>query len=414
VSKAFDKVVGEAKREFGTDAADRVDWSRVEAGLFSRIEKEQQVERSHRARVSAYAWTNIAAAMAAAAIVVVLLARRGPPPSAVDVDAATIVAIGDGGDVLVNGHPSAIGASVRHGDIVEARGAQASLSRPGKVTFVLEAGAEVTVTHPRDARGPLVLALDRGAIEAQVVPVASGEAFAVDIGGSRVAVHGTHLRVARDGVNVAVDLSEGVVTVGEAPRVGSVLGSLVTAPAHVDFSSDASGTLRVTHDPASVRAPRLGSASTVAPASEVVARPTAETRTARSAPTVAGESHVAQNTAPRAAVPAAADSVAEAVAPAATVPVGAVSAEAVVPTADPETAIANAVRACMAARPLPDTMKIVVSTTLLVELADDGSVRAAQFTPPVAPDVNGCAAAAIYKTRFTHGGKAVIRVDFTN
>ncbi len=414
MSKAFDKVVGEARREFGTDAAARVDWNRVEAGLFSRLEKQRQTERSRRVRVSAYTWTNIAAALAAAAIVVVLLARPGPRSSALEVDAATIVAIGDGGDVLVNGHLSGVGASVRRGDVIEARGAEASLSRPGKVAFALEAGARVTVTHPREARGPLVLALERGAVEAQVVPVASGEAFAVDIGGSRVAVHGTHLRVARDGVNVAVDLSEGVVTVGEAPRVGSVLGSLVTAPAHVEFSANASATLTVSHDPAAVRTPRLGSASASAGASEVAALPSAETRTPRSAQAPAGESHAMQNTAPRASSLLPVDSPAEAVAPVGTVPVGAVSAEAVAPALDPEAAIANAVRACMAARPLPDTMKVIVSTTLLVELADDGSPRAAHFTPPVAPDVNSCAAAAIYKTRFTHGGKAVIRVDFTN
>ena len=74
--------------------------------------------------------------------------------------------------------------------------AQATVDRPGKLTLVLERGTRATITH---SQGALVLALDEGAVEAQVVPVPSGEAFAVDVGSSRVAVHGTHLRVARAG-----------------------------------------------------------------------------------------------------------------------------------------------------------------------------------------------------------------------
>ena len=107
--------------------------------------------------------------------------------------------------------------------------------------------------------GSIVLALRVGAVEAQVTPVAMGEAFAVDVDGVRVAVHGTHLRVARaerGGSWVVVDLSEGVISVGAPPKAGSTMGVLVTAPAHVEFSTtDVDRTLRVEHDPARVRAP---------------------------------------------------------------------------------------------------------------------------------------------------------------
>jgi hypothetical protein len=84
------------------------------------------------------------------------------------------------------------------------------------------------------------------------------------------------------------------------------------------------------------------------------------------------------------------------------------------PEADPETSIANAVRACMAERPSAENVKIVVSTVLHLELGEDGSVHAARFEPPVAPDVNGCAAPSIYRTHFTHGGSATIDIDFQN
>jgi hypothetical protein len=79
------------------------------------------------------------------------------------------------------------------------------------------------------------------------------------------------------------------------------------------------------------------------------------------------------------------------------------------PNAD--AAIAAAVRACMVERPSAENVTVSVSTTLYLALHDDGSVRSARFEPPVAPDVNACAAQSIYKTRFTHGGAATISVD---
>ncbi len=86
------------------------------------------------------------------------------------------------------------------------------------------------------------------------MPVASGEAFAVDVDGARIAVHGTHLRVARVMDHVTIDLTEGVISLGEAPRVGSTIGTLITAPAHAEFTStDLKGSLTVTHDPGAIR-----------------------------------------------------------------------------------------------------------------------------------------------------------------
>jgi hypothetical protein len=81
---------------------------------------------------------------------------------------------------------------------------------------------------------------------------------------------------------------------------------------------------------------------------------------------------------------------------------------------NPEATITAAVRSCMAERPRADNVTVVVSTTLHLDLGDDGSVRSARFDPPVAPDVNACAAAAIYRERFAHPGSATIAIDFTN
>jgi hypothetical protein len=68
----------------------------------------------------------------------------------------------------------------------------------------------------------------------------------------------------------------------------------------------------------------------------------------------------------------------------------------------------------MAEQRHPDNVTVNVTTTLRLELADDGTVRAARFDPPVVADVNTCAAQSIYRVRFTHGGTATIAIDYKN
>jgi hypothetical protein len=77
----------------------------------------------------------------------------------------------------------------------------------------------------------------------------------------------------------------------------------------------------------------------------------------------------------------------------------------------PEAAIGSAVRSCLADHPRADNVTVVVSTTVHLGLAPDGTVSSARFDPPVAPDVNACASGAIYKVHFTHGGSVSIPVD---
>ena len=412
MSKALDRVVGEARRGLQPKS---IDWDAVEGGLFARIEAERREARTRHVRERSHVWTSLAAALAAATIVVTMAATRGHDQASHDGDAVALVTSSDGNAMRlhVNGKPAAPGAPIHEGDVLESLGGQARLDRPGKVAVVLEAGARAVVTR---AESPLVLSLELGAVDAEVVPVATGEAFAVDVRGSRVAVHGTHLRVARDGEKVTVDLSEGVVSVGEAPRLGSEFGSLVTAPAHAEFTdSDARATLAVVHDRAAVRAPESAfeqAAAAGSPAAPAANNPVGA-RVDQAAPRTGelrGEVRPAPSVAPKAA-PAAADSTPVA-APEATPPATSVAEPAPIPSADAEQTIANAVRACMAEHPNPENVTVVVSTTLHLVLAGDGNVRGAQFYPPVAPDVNACAAQAIYKTRFTHDGSASIHIDF--
>jgi len=230
--QSLHRLLQDARRDWGMKEARRIDWNAVDRELFARIEADEKAERDSLAPLRRQTW-KVAVAGLAAAAAIALVAGRTHEPRSMEVDrpgasedAATVVGIEGDGQVLVGGRPVTTGATLRLGDVIEARGAQAILSRPGKLTIAVERGALMTVTR---VQGALVLALAAGAVEAQVVPVASGEALAVDVGSSRVAVHGTHLRVARAGERVVVDLNEGVVSLGAAPRVGSTLGVLVAA-----------------------------------------------------------------------------------------------------------------------------------------------------------------------------------------
>jgi hypothetical protein len=394
MSDALDKLVAEARTELGTREALNVDWEAVDAALFERLDAERRAERAQFAPQRRRGLTLAAVGLAAAAAIVSVLAGKTRETlderAVASVESAgTIVAIEGPGRVLIDGKPVGGGAVVKLGDVLETGTTKVTLERPGKLTLTLEPQSRTVVTH---VQGPLVLSIERGAIEAQVVSVAAGEAFAVDVEHSRVAVHGTHLRVAREGGRVVVDLNEGVVSVGEAPRTGSLIGTLVNAPAHVEFmAADAAGTLTQTHDFAAVRPP---APHVPAVASGVVAPPQPEPPAPRPASVLPGEPRPEVHTAPGAVA-----SASKLAAPA--------------PEPRPEDAIASAVRQCLTERPHADNVTIVVSTKLRLELADDGSVRAARFDPPVAPDVNACAAQAIYKQHFGHGGAVAIPVDFT-
>jgi hypothetical protein len=407
MSDPLDRLIREVREDLGKETAKSLDWNRVDRALFARIEHEVRAQRAVHSggRVT---WAAGALALSAAAAAALVVGRASehralePTQTASDESAGTVTSVDGDGELLVDGKPASPGLSLRLGDVVEARGAvRAAFERPGKVTFFLERGSRATVEH---VQGALVLALERGAIEAQVVPVPRGEAFAVDVEHARVAVHGTHLRVARQpqpngaasdaSSLVTVDLTEGVVSVGEAPRIGSTSGTLVTAPAHAEFAADdAQGTLQVSHDPGAVR-----------PA--IALGPLTQGKQPPPPPLAAAPATRSESPEPHPGTVVAASPRIESRAAPAAVPQG--------PSPDPnaEATLAAAVRACLAERPSAANVTVSVATTLRLGLRDDGSVRSAWFDPPVAPDVNACAVQSIYKMRFAHGGAASIAIDF--
>jgi hypothetical protein len=396
MGEPLENVVREAREHFGTHDAARVDWSAVDRTLFARVEQERRTRGSRApapwwARTLAVTLTVSATALA----VVVFRGRREPAPGAQAPSGSTEnpaegVSI-EGGQARVGGVASSGERRLRLGDVVETEATSVTLERRGKVSMTLEAHSRIRVSKMHET---LVVQLERGAVDAHVTPVAHGEAFAVDVESSRVAVHGTHLRVQRDDWRVVVDVNEGVIAVGEAPPTGPVLGAVVVASAHAEFMAfDALGTLHVSREPSALRWATPSAASVV---------PAATGNRA------AGEVHSGVEPASSRAPPSLSNE------PRGEGHAGASATAASAPGAGPDADIVDVVRRCMAERPRSENVTILMKTTLRLTLGDDGWVQSARFDPPVAPDVNACAAQSIYRTHFDHGGNVTLAVDFKN
>jgi ferric-dicitrate binding protein FerR (iron transport regulator) len=400
---ALDEVVREAKIDLVPRDRD-LDWAALEARVMDRVAKEPAPapRESDRGRVMRFG--ALALAAAAAIAVVVRKDRDAPLLETTTVDGAdradalagSLRATEGAGEVRVGGLAAVAGQVLRPGDVLEADGARAVLERPRKVTWLLEKADGIARARVKAVGEALVVALDDGAIEAQVTPVPSGEAFAVDVAAAsrvvRVAVHGTHFRVTRTGSRVAVDLSEGVVSIGVPPRSGSTYGSLVTAPAHVDFDvADLAGTLHVDHAPAAVRPP-VPLAFHEASAA-LAKEPPSDKATAHVAP-AQPQATVPRPTAASTALPEPTVSPAE-------------------PVLAPREAIAAAVRDCAATKSVPGAVRVTVTSTLKLQVGAGGVVESAQFFPPLQPEVQTCAAGAIYRAKLEEPGVVTIPIDFS-
>ena len=356
-----------------------------------------------RARRSA-SMLRVGAVVLAAAAAVALLVKRDPAadpnatrPAApttqlvapVEVHASALRATEGQGQIRVGGVAVQAGHMLRSGDLLEADGARAVLERPRKVAWLLEQNEAAQATaraSVKAAAETLVLGLDDGAIEAQVTPVPSGEAFAVDVAAGdklvRFAVHGTHLRVARTGTKVVVDLTEGVIAIGVPPAQGITTGAEVRAPAHVELDvTDLEGTLKITHDAAKVRPAIPLDAAAVTAAH-------ANTRT---------------NVEPKPAVPPTVALKALPVPRPTDLPPLPLKPDPTTPPVPPREAIAAAIKACAKKHTQPSDVRVTITSSLRLKVTQGGDVETAQFDPPLLPEIQTCAAPAIYKAKLETG-----------
>jgi len=374
----LDDLVRDAKK----DTPD-VDWKSVDEKLFARLEQEPRPLRASEddelrsgGRV---AWIGAAFTLAAAAAALVFV---HPAHENVDAREAASLAAPLAGPTgpLVRGQRIDVTEDVSY------------FESPGKVRWSAPRGSVLRV----EQSSPLVLSLEQGAAEAQVTPVPSGEAFAIDVTAStgavvRVAVHGTHLRVARAGDQVTVDLTEGVVSIGAPPRRGSTIGTLVTAPAHVELDATSLDSIRVDHAPSAVRpaervtpAPRDPEVALLpqSPVQHEVIEPLAHETHALSTPVRAPKSH---------------------------------SDVAVVDPPAPTWLTTTDELASAIAAECGKSAASTYATTLALHVDPDGTVKRAIFTPPMFPEgqARDCSAIVIYKRTKLAAGDYTVPISIT-
>lgn len=401
MSQKLEALIEEAKAEEPAAVRD-LDWSKIEARVMAEV-KETTVAgpsglRSPEWRRKYLRPATVALALAATLVIYVRReAAQRPTDERAQEYAKTVLAQREeassltSGELLIDHAPLAAGQVVRAGDALSVTTGRAVLERAKAVSWLLEtddgepARARVSSAGQQGAgpARPLVLDLEHGAIEAQVTPVTEGEAFAVDVITKtsivRIAVHGTHLRVSRAGDRVVVDLTEGVIAIGVAPQSGLTKGTRVTAPAHVEL--DATDLASLTVERTHVRPPvRLGDHEVKfpLPATTEPVEPTEPP-------------HVAAN--PPAPKP---------------------KLEAPKPNVPPREAIVQAVRQCTVKHAkAASEVKVSVTSSLALTVGPDGIPTLAQFSPPLPPEVQTCAAETIYKTKLDETGNVTVPISFS-
>jgi hypothetical protein len=308
--------------------------------------------------------------VAAAAVATIVMARRPAPVPAKQTAKLN--------NTPLNGDQLALGTRLTAGNqplVVEHR---------GRAQWTLEPHATALVT---DAGEFLTVKLESGALSAAVVPNPKPETFAVEVEGTRVAVHGTAFRVERAGERVQVEVSEGTVAV-EASGTHSAPAFLLRRNSRGSFALDghtgsvegnASAVVADGGGPQSHRT--LAKVALIAPA----------TRTHQSSPAVQ---------------PAKPEVSAEPVVQAQSLPVQ--------PSiSDIESGVSSALELmnrCFHDETRTTGNRISASTALTLSVTGDGSIQSVTFAPPLAPAVEDCAVSGLRPLTFT---RSVEGVTFT-
>jgi FecR protein len=232
----------------------------------------------------------------------------------------------------------------------------------------------------------MTVTLIRGAIHAEVTPRPNGEVFAVEVGHTRIAAHGTSFTVSRQGDQAMVEIDHGAVAVGPVGHPGSTQGWLLVGPDRALFSLDGARDARWLGPPE--------------PASKVAAiGPAKVPGAAIAAPALAN--HVATNepnivSKPVAAVPplpSATDD--KHAAPEA---IGADE-----PHGDATAGILRGLEACYERQVSSLGVRFTIQSSLSLTVLPNGTVREGVFTPPLSPTLMSCAREAISSARFVRG-----------
>lgn len=405
-------------------------WEEIERRLLDRIARGEGGR--HRPNLLAGALVKIAVFTAAAAALALLVnvggsSHEGGAPRALEqtlIDAKRVA--------RAPGLMGARGArdlfALRVGDAIETGSTPLAFARPGVLRFTLAPESRAVITAATPTGIGTVVALERGALRAEVTPRDPSEgvveAFAVEIGRTRVTVRGTAFTVERVSEGVVVDVEHGTVTVGPARRAGALATMSLKGPARASFTLD--GTRVASLAPgdgeplrawAIVAPPHDDAALAHEPPAPALALLAAREPELAQAPTPAaphGEPHAAAlsepaphapATPPAQPAPRADDTRAIPDAQPADPPsAGAPEPAPQPPEPAPQPVVwltRDSVKAgldrCLKEtyRARPTQVKVSITSTLRIAVNADGTVKSAAFSPPLAPEVQSCAGSVI-------------------
>jgi ferric-dicitrate binding protein FerR (iron transport regulator) len=342
--RALERVTREAREEPTPD----LDWDRVEARLMKRVDAEKPAATPAPGR-----W-RVVAALAAAAVIALFVGnalQRAPAPTARAPEAPAAT-----GARVFGASGNVDGADLRAGDGIVADGHAVTVDHPGRARWTLETAGRAVVADTGDY---LTIKLDSGALSAHVVPSSRPETFAVEVGGARVAVHGTAFRVERQvSGNLRVEVSEGVVAVGPAGRPGHTEGWLLRRGDSGEFKANGKSGHVVRAETASASEPAAAPSEPSKAPVAVAPKP--------SKPLSPGERDLGKGV----------------------------------------DTIESAVRSCYGASATSaggdakSEVRVRFTTELGVVVGPDGRVRDTRFEPPLAPQVMSCVKGAAAGVKF--------------
>ncbi len=358
--RALDRLISELREQ----AAPELDWERVEARL---LHEPQPQPRGASLAFLSRLRLPAAGLLAVAAVVTVVMARKPAP-----VPAKQLAKLSN---APLNGDQLALGTRVTAGD------QPLAVEHHGRARWTLEPHATALVT---DAGEFLTVRLESGALSAAVVPNPKPETFAVEVEGTRVAVHGTAFRVERVAERVQVEVSEGTVAV-EASGTHSMPAFLLRRDSRGCFALDG----------------RTGSVE--GNASAVVADGGGQSRRAVAKVALAARAHAAVSAPTPAARAATPELSAEPVAPPQALPVQPSISE----IEDGVSSAVELVNQCFHDQTRSTGIRVSANTGLTLSVAGDGTIQSVTFAPPLAPAVEDCAVNGLRALTFAHSVEGV-------
>jgi len=406
---ALDALAREAARAPLPD----LDWDRVERGVFARIDhSEPQKVASVARRVApnrtGSVWSIALAAAAAVAVTRLVPHDEGrashvPPVLTARTDTPS---------------PATLAGPLKRGEVAEAGLEPLRYESRGNVTFTLAPASRVRVlsdgssleVSPRSpvrsapagaSSGAMTVALLEGSLHAEVVPHSQGEVFAVEVGQTRIAAHGTSFTVSRHDDRVLVEVVHGSVAVGPAGHPGATHGWLLVGPDKASFSLDGGQEASWMNEPSVLSSDDPGKSPTGDGASDVAA-PEATGVARASEPTDRLEAFAPSPHRPRAA---ASGRRRDAMRPGAE---GTNTVEGVERQKPAIAGILNRLTACYERQVASFGVRFSIKSSLTLTVAPNGTVREGVFDPPLSPTLMACASDAIAAARFPQDNATVV------